>query len=736
MYSSSSISVEPEFCLTLDLPCPIGDLQLSSSSIAVFESLLEERHLEEFRASGISDELIAACGVRTVPGWLACQRLGWTGQTRFIGDGWAIPFDDPKDRKCLWRVKLDQPRRNEEGDVIKYEQPIGAPSRVYVPPGVDLSDRDKLLLITEGEKKALSAVSRGFDCLGLTGVWNWQKKRPRNEKGHGYGQRRLIPDLANIDWKDRQVVIVLDSDAAAKPQVLHAEIELGLALVKRGAVIRTAQLPGEPDGSKNGLDDFLVRHGVEAFRNLLVAAEAVERPKLKPLDLARLWIEMCYLRGAAATIRCWRGELYVWTGTHYRKPITGNDEFKHLALKFLDKIGYDPTPRRAAEVVDALKAEVLVRDTVELPVWLQEHATGDLPVSPTCPLVAFQNGIGGLSDDVISGKSTMLLRPHTPRWFDTSAREFRFDPAALYSLWEQCLTSTIDTQSIDLLQRWFGYCITPDTSLQGVLLLIGAPRSGKGLITRMLTRMVGVDAVATPSLSELAGPFGLWPLLGKKLAILGDAHVAGRDVSALERLKLISGEDRVDVARKNLPTLNGVRLPVRFVLVANELPALHDPSGALATRISLIRFSKSFAGQEDRSLDATLAKEASGVFNWALRGLARLRAAGGFNRPASSQDMLDTFVEQASGLKAFVDEYCDVGPNFRVETPVLYAAVSMWAQDGNLGRMSPETLGKRLRAVLPNVTRGRASGANASGTRPWEYVDVGLNGAGQELAKA
>ena len=36
-----------------------------------------------------------------------------------------------------------------------------------------------------------------------------------------------------------------------------------------------------------------------------------------------------------------------------------------------------------------------------------------------------------------------------------------------------------------LLQDWMGYTLTPDTSLQKILLCLGPPRSGKGTVYRI-----------------------------------------------------------------------------------------------------------------------------------------------------------------------------------------------------------------------------------------------------------
>src|SRR5262249_20330824 len=108
-----------------------------------------------------------------------------------------------------------------------------------------------------------------------------------------------------------------------------------------------------------------------------------------------------------------------------------------------------------------------------------------------------------------------------------------------------------DRPSIDLLQEWFGYCLTPDTRIQKMLMMIGPTRSGKGTIGRILRALVGPGNVAGPTLSSLGGTFGLQPLLGKSLSIISDARLSGRSDTAqvVERLLSLTGEDALTIDR-------------------------------------------------------------------------------------------------------------------------------------------------------------------------------------------
>ena len=109
----------------------------------------------------------------------------------------------------------------------------------------------------------------------------------------------------------------------------------------------------------------------------------------------------------------------------------------------------------------------------------------------------------------------------------------------------------------------------------------------------MLKALAGPSNVVNPTLSTLARPFGLSVLLEKPIAIFPDARLSSRPDNAaiVEALLSISGEDDQSIDRKHLPAWTG-RLPTRFVLISNELPRLRDSSGALSSRLIILRFTQ------------------------------------------------------------------------------------------------------------------------------------------------
>lgn len=113
-----------------------------------------------------------------------------------------------------------------------------------------------------------------------------------------------------------------------------------------------------------------------------------------------------------------------------------------------------------------------------------------------------------------------------------------------------------DAESVELLRQWMGNLITPDTSLQKAMLIVGPARSGKGTIGRMIAEILGQYNCCAPALSDFQTQFGLATLLGKSAAVVGDARLSGPSSSLVERFLSITGEDNVSVNRKYRNALN------------------------------------------------------------------------------------------------------------------------------------------------------------------------------------
>lgn len=356
-----------------------------------------------------------------------------------------------------------------------------------------------------------------------------------------------------------------------------------------------------------------------------------------------------------------------------------------------------------SDTLQAIQAITRVVGDISPPCWFCDGP-------PTTELIATRNGILHLPRFVNGDQDA--FNEATPLFFTFNRIRFDFEVDApeprhwlhfLNQLWPD------DPESIACLQEWFGYLLTPDTSLQKILLILGPTRSGKGTIGKIIRELVGMANCVAPTLGRLASEFGLQSLLNKTVACISDVRLSGRadQAAIVEELLSISGEDLRTIPRKHQASVT-CRLPTRFVFLSNEFPALGDASGALLGRFIILRMTESWLGREDKDLDNRLRNELPGILLWAIEGWRRIQETHEFTDPTSAQSLRDEARAVVSPIALFVAQTCEVGTDLFAETGELYQAWVRWCREhGREHVENRERFIVRLRSVLPSISPTR-----------------------------
>lgn len=234
---------------------------------------------EKWASSGLTDAMAKRLKLRALTG----EETRKLNSAFHAAGALFIPYFDSRGRETkFYRIRYLEPLPGFAGAFKKpqrYAQAPGTLNEVYLPPLMKrpwadvMQDTETVIYITEGELKAACATARGLPTIGLGGVDVWRSKKRKLP---------LLPQLTEVKWKDRKVVIVFDSDAATNPDVVRAQRQLSRVLLELGAMPVIAALSPSKDGKKQGLDDFLVAHDVE---DLLAVVE-----RAQPLaDSVALW---------------------------------------------------------------------------------------------------------------------------------------------------------------------------------------------------------------------------------------------------------------------------------------------------------------------------------------------------------------------------------------------------------------------------------------------------------------
>lgn len=435
------------------------------------------------------------------------------------------------------------------------------------------------------------------------------------------------------------------------------------------------------------------------------ASGAIVLSPSRTLPTAEAFVREFHTEQGVSTLWTYAGLLMSRKGNRYAVAEDGAvrntlQSWLHLAARYSSSrssgetpklVPFESNPGTVEAAIKSLRAYTHLDASISPPFWLN-YGPDRVPAHDLLPCLSVNLHIP--SGHVV---------PADPGLFTINALDFDYDPnAEPPERWIRFLEQLFgdDLESVELLQEWFGYCLTADTSQQKMLLLVGPRRSGKGTIGRVLTQLIGTGNVVGPTTGSLAGPFGLQPLIGKSLAIVSDARFGGKDVgTVVEHLLCISGEDSLTIDRKFLGAVS-MKLATRFMFLTNELPRLHDASTALAGRFLVLQLNTSFYGQEDTTLTAQLLAELPGILLWAIDGLKRLKRRGRFVQPKSSEDAVREMEDLGSPVGAFIRDRCIVGVGHRAWVDDLYEAWKSWCeQDGRNTVSTKQTFGRDLVAA-------------------------------------
>ena len=425
-----------------------------------------------------------------------------------------------------------------------------------------------------------------------------------------------------------------------------------------------------------------------------------------PITSARILVAEHFTKDGMQTLWRHRECFFLWTGSYYQ--IANDETLRAHIWTFLEKaqrrgkngpVPFKPTPATVGATADALRAVCVLNEHIDPPSWISRAAGKPAAME----LFACSNGLLHLP----SGK----LHAATPDFFNLNASTAAYDRKAKAPLWQEFLAQLFgsDRQAIKLMQNWSGYALSPDTSQQKILGLIGPKRSGKGTFARLLTEMLGMSSVAGPTMHSLGEMFGLEPLITKSLAIISDVRIGKHTGTSTitERLLSISGEDRMTVHRKNTTAWHG-KMPTRIMFMSNELLSLNDVSGAFSSRLMLLILNNSFYGKEDTELTNKLKAELSGVLNWAIRGYRALKADGHFIQPKSSYGAIDDIETLGAPVKAFIRDQCEVGAGRRIVVDTLYQRWREWCiEEGRKDPGTKEWFGRNLHSAVPGLRVSR-----------------------------
>lgn len=277
-----------------------------------------------------------------------------------------------------------------------------------------------------------------------------------------------------------------------------------------------------------------------------------------------------------------------------------------------------------------------------------------------------------------------------------------YDPTATAPRFEKFLERALPDPAVRArVQEYVGYTLLPDSRFQVGQLWLGEGANGKGVLANLVQELHG--KVAAVQLNALEG-FKLSGLIGASLVYCDEVPRGKIDEQLLK--SLIAGE-RVSVDRKYKDAIS-ICVRGKWLLLGNHLPTVTDHSTGFWRRWDLVPFGATVPVRErDPRLLEKLRMELAGVLNWALAGLQRLLARGGFDPelPRPMADLLSGAKAETSSVAAWVadaEAEVQVGGPFISKNEV-YAGYKSWCATNTMGAYSSMKFWTELYRILPEL---------------------------------
>ena len=276
--------------------------------------------------------------------------------------------------------------------------------------------------------------------------------------------------------------------------------------------------------------------------------------------------------------------------------------------------------------------------------------------------------------------STLILKKHSKKYYSTVQLPFEYDSNATCEQFLNYLDAVFegDEQRIALLQEWLGYLLTCETKAQKALVLYGSGNNGKGVCSSIIEALVGRENISYASLADLSNQFIRATLFDKQLVMCSENEISSFNTQYFKQI--VGGDTCITASHKNKKPFEFFPY-CKIVMSTNNLPDTRDRTDGFYRRLQFIHFSKYFNEEEkDVNLTEKLKTELSGILNWALVGLHRLRENDYRFSPCESSDrLLNEYRVEQNPFLEFVSECLNVDTSqSKEENRIVYNSFKDW----------------------------------------------------------
>jgi putative DNA primase/helicase len=300
---------------------------------------------------------------------------------------------------------------------------------------------------------------------------------------------------------------------------------------------------------------------------------------------------------------------------------------------------------------------------------------------------------------------TLRLHPHRAGDLLTHQTPALYDAAADCPTWRKCMARWIpDEATRDHVQEMAGVSLSGTVFDEFFVFLYGDGDNGKSTFLRVLEWLAGSYSHKTQAetIMQARDARNANAPAPELLALKGARLVTVHEIDSKHTLnatliKDLTGRDAITA--RGLFEKRPTTFEPQFTLwmFGNGKPQIKDTSGGMWRRPRLIDFGQPIPAQErDPQLAEKLRSELSGILNWTLEGLERVKQRGLIVPDAVSRAVAEYRAEQ-DAMAAFIMDCCITGQQCSAAAGELWKAWGEWCRENGEKEGTQRAFGSELK---------------------------------------
>lgn len=283
---------------------------------------------------------------------------------------------------------------------------------------------------------------------------------------------------------------------------------------------------------------------------------------------------------------------------------------------------------------------------------------------------------------------TGMINPHNPEDLITKIAHIQYIPSASCTLWTSFLSHAFDNNGeiIRYLQEFVALSLLGETKEHVFAFLYGKTRTGKTTFLETIQTLLGGYSMTVDSSILMAKPTigGATPEIA---ALQGSRFVSASEIDAGHKLhesifKRLTGGDTIS-ARHLYAGPVEFKSQATIWMAANDRPIIAANSDAVWRRVRVIEWNNSVADRDiDTELPHKLQTELSGILNWILEGLSRLRENNWkLNTPSIVDKATAAYRDDMDLYLQFINDVCVIDTDTKTSLKELHGAYRDWYKE-------------------------------------------------------